>query len=220
MKKVVFLLCLVLANGTGFAQQKINEGLITYSISWNVPPQAQAMATSLPTELNVYFRGDSSSMKVESQMFSTQTIMNLNKEYERMLLDIPMMGKKFSVIFSPADQEKMADMMPQMTLTGSTESKNVLGYNALKYSVSESKTNSNFDVWFTKDVEVTGNPLSRFYDKSYGFPLEFTSFQNGMSLRATVKEVKAMPVPVGTFSASKDFEEISLDQLMQMNGRR
>ena len=220
MKKIILGIALMTIGISAFAQQKINEGLITYSVSWNVPPQAQAMAASLPSELCVYFRGDSSSLKIESQMFSTQNILNLNKEYERILLDIPMMGKKLSVLFTPADQEKMAEVMPQMTLTPSTETKNILGFKASKFSVSETKTSANFDAWFTKDVEITGNPLSRFYDKSYGFPLEFTSFQNGMSLRATVKEIKTQTVPAGTFSATNDYEEITFDQLMQMGGRR
>ncbi len=220
MKKLVFGLGLSFLGFTAMAQQKINEGIITYSLSWNVPEQAQAMAGNLPTEINVYFKGDSSSMKMESQMFSSQSILNTAKEYERLLLDIPMMGKKFSVIFTPADQEKMEEMMPAMTLTPSTDSKSVLGYKASKYSVSESKTNTTFDAWFTKDIAVVGNPLSRFYNQSYGFPLEFTSFQNGMSVKAVVKEIKSVAVPAGTFSANTDHEEISLEQLMQMSGRR
>ncbi|MFM6975244.1 MAG: hypothetical protein ACKOW2_00130 [Sphingobacteriaceae bacterium] len=220
MKKALLGFIVLFAAFTASAQQKISEGYISYSLEWNVPPQAQAMAANLPTEAKVYFKGDSASMKVESQMFSTTSILNTKKEYERMLIDVPMMGKKFSVIFSPADQEKMADLMPQMSLKASAENKAVLGYQASKYTVSESKTNSTFEAWFTKDLDIVANPLSRFYDKSYGFPLEFTSFQNGMSVKAKVKEIKAATVPTGNFSASKDYEEISFDQLMQMNGRR
>ncbi len=219
MRKLFLGLSLLMMSMASFAQQKINEGVITYALEWNVPPQAQAMAANLPTQINVYFKGDTSSMKIESQMFSSKSILNVPKEYERLLLDIPMMGKKFSVIFSPADQEKMSEMMPQMTLKASNESKSYLGYQAQKYAVSESRTNSSFDVWFTKDVEIVANPLSRFYEKSYGFPLEFTSFQNGMSVKASVKEIQSTKVPVGTFVAGTDYEEISLDQLMQMSGR-
>lgn len=220
MKKILSGLGLCILAFAASAQQKINEGIITYTLEWNVPPEAQAMAGSLPTEINVYFRGDSSSMKMESQMFSTQSILNPTKEYERLLLDIPMMGKKFSVLFTPADQEKMEEMMPKMTLNPATDTKTVLGYKASKYAVSESKTNTTFDAWFTKDIEIVANPLSRFYNKSYGFPLEFTSFQNGMSVKAVVKEIKSVSVAAGTFSASKDFEEMTLEQLMQMSGRR
>jgi hypothetical protein len=43
---------------------------------------------------------------------------------------------------------------------------------------------------------------------------------NGITVKAKVKEVKPGPVPSGSFTASKDYEEITLDQLMQMSGGR
>jgi hypothetical protein len=218
MKKILTLAIVLLTLVNVNAQQKITEGVVVYTLSWNVPEQAQAMAASLPTEVQVYFKGDSSSMKMESQFFSTQSILNTKKEYERMLLDIPMMSKKYSVIFTPADQEMLADKYPQMSLKPSTESKVLNGYKASKFEVYEAKTDTKFDVWFTKDIEVVANPLSRFYEPSYGFPLEFTSFQNGLSVKASLKEIQKTSVPEGMFSASKDYEEMTLTQLMQMRG--
>jgi hypothetical protein len=218
MKKILTLAIVLVSLVNANAQQKISEGVVVYTLSWNVPEQAQAMASSLPTEVQVFFKGDSSSMKMESQFFSSQSILNTKKEYERMLLDIPMMSKKYSVIFTPADQEMLADKYPQMSFKPSTESKVLNGYKASKFEVYESKTDSKFDVWFTKEVDITANPLSRFYEPSYGFPLEFTSFQNGMSVRASVKEIQKTSVPAGMFSASKDYEEMTFTQLMQMRG--
>ncbi len=213
-------MALLLTGSFVFAQNKIAEGTITYTVEWTVPAQMQAMAANLPTELKVYFKGDSSSLKSESAMFSSTSILNTKKEYERMLLDIPMMGKKFSVIFTPDDQDKMLEKMPDLTLKAGTETKTVAGYNVLKYDVNEKKSNQNSVAWFTKDIEVTPNSLSRFYDKSYGFPVEFSTYMNGMTVKAVVKEIKAGAVPAGSFSASKDYEEITFDQLMQMSGGR
>ena len=218
MKKILTLAIVLVSLVNANAQQKITEGVVVYTLSWNVPEQAQAMAASLPTEVQVFFKGDSSSMKMESQFFSSQSILNTKKEYERMLLDIPMMSKKYSVIFTPADQEMLADKYPQMSLKPSTENKVINGYKASKFEVYESKTDIKFDVWFTKDIDVVANPLSRFYEPSYGFPLEFTSFQNGMSVKASVKEIQKTSVPAGVFSAGKDYEEMTLTQLMQMRG--
>lgn len=218
MKKILTLAIVLASLVNANAQQKISEGVVVYTLSWNVPEQAQAMAASLPTEVQVFFKGDSSSMKMESQFFSSQSILNTKKEYERMLLDIPMMSKKYSVIFTPADQEMLADKYPQMSFKPSTESKVLNGYKASKFEVYESKTDIKFDVWFTKDIDVVANPLSRFYETSYGFPLEFTSFQNGLSVKASVKEIQKTSVPAGMFSAGKDYEEMTLTQLMQMRG--
>ena len=227
MKKIILNIALLLV-GTGvFAQATqaesgsvIAEGTIIYAVEWKLPEQMQAMASSFPTELKVYFKGDSSSLKTQSPMYSSTNILNTKKEYERLLLDIPMMGKKFSVIFSPADQERIAENMPELIVKPATDSKTIAGYKAQKYEVNEKKSNQNSEAWFTKDIEIVPNSLSRFYDKSYGFPVEFTSYMNGLSVKAVVKELKAEPVPAGMFSASKDFEEISLDQLMQMQRGR
>ncbi len=224
MKKVILNAALLLI-GTGlFAQtapgagKKIPEGVLTYTVEWTLPEQLKPMASNFPTELKVYFKGDSSSLKTASQMYNSTSIMNVNKEYERLLLDIPMMGKKFSVIFSPADQEKMQANMPELTLKAGTESKIIAGFNATKYDVTEKKTNQGSVAWFTRDIDVTPNSLTRFYNKSYGFPVEFTSYMNGLSVKAVLKEMKTTAVPAGTFSASKDYEEITLEQLMQMQG--
>ncbi len=220
MKKIMIYMALLLTSSVVFAQNKIAEGTIIYDVEWTVPPQMQAMAANLPTQMKVYFKGDSSSLKSESSMFSSTSILNSKKEYERMLLDIPMMGKKFSVIFTPDDQDKMLDKMPELTLKAGTETKTIAGYKTLKYEVNEKKSNQNSVAWFTKDIEITPNSLTRFYKESYGVPVEFTSYMNGLSLKATMKEINTAPVPAGSFSASKDYEEITFDQLMQMSGKR
>ena len=223
MKKLIFIAAMLLIGANSFAQtgKKLSEGILIYTVEWKLPEQMAAMSSNFPTELKVYFKGDSSSLKTESPMYSSTNITNINKEYERLLLDIPMMNKKFSVIFSPADQDKMAANLPDLVLTAGTETKTVAGYNATKYDVIEKKSNQNSTAWFTKDIDVTTqNPLTRFYNKSYGFPVEFISYMNGLSVKATLKEIKAEAIPTGSFSASKDYEEITLDQLMQMQGGR
>ncbi len=221
MKKLIFTAAILLIGATVFAQtqKKLSEGTLTYAVEWNLPEQMKAMASSFPTEIKVYFKGDSSSLKTGSQMYSSTNITNLSKEYERLLLDIPMMNKKFSVIFTPADQDKIAANSPDLAFKAGTETKTVAGYNATKYEVTEKKSSQNSTAWFTKDVEVsTQNPLTRYFDKGLGFPVEFTSYMNGLSVKATLKEVKTEAVPAGSFSASKDHEEITFEQLMQMQG--
>jgi len=223
IKRLIFTIAMLVSVNTLMAQtagKKITEGKVVYTVEWQLPEQLKPMAANFPNELTVLFKGDSASLKTESSMYTSTSIVNTNKEYERLLLDIPMMGKKLSVIFTPADQEKMLDKLPELTFKDGAESKVLSGYKAQKYLVNEKKTNQDFEAWFTKDIEVTPNTLTRYYDKTYGFPLEFSSFMNGVTIKAKVKEVTPGPVPAGSFSATPDHEEITLDQLMQMNGGR
>ena len=224
MKKILFCISFILFTAVAFAQSansgKINEGIIIYTVEWKLPQQMQAMAANFPKELTVYFKGDSSSLKTQSPMYSSTNILNLKKDYERLLLDIPMAGKKISVRFTPEDQDQMQANMPELTSKPGSETKTIAGYTALKYEMTEKKSNQNFEAWFTKDTEIIPNSLSRFFDQSLGFPLEFTTFMNGLSLKALVKEIKSATVPAGSFSASADYEEMTFQQLMQMQRGR
>lgn len=224
MKKILFSISFILFTAVAFAQSansgKINEGIIIYTVEWKLPQQMQAMAANFPKELTVYFKGDSSSLKTQSPMYSSTNILNLKKDYERLLLDIPMAGKKISVRFTPEDQDQMQANMPELTSKPGSETKTIAGYTALKYEMTEKKSNQNFEAWFTKDTEIIPNSLSRFFDQSLGFPLEFTTFMNGLSLKALVKEIKSATVPAGSFSASADYEEMTFQQLMQMQRGR
>lgn len=218
MKAFVLGLLFLTSNIMLYGQNKISEGNITYSVEWNLPEQMQEMQSNFPTEIKVYFKGDSSSTVTESQMYSSNFILNPVTQFEKLLLDIPLMHKKYAVTFTPEDRKKMADKMPQIELKDASETKTLVGYQVHKYAGIEKKGNQTFDAWFTKDVEVLPNALSRFYDKSCGFPVEFTTFLNGLSLKASLKEIKKSAVPAGLFSAGKDYEEITVDQLMQMSG--
>lgn len=218
MKRVLFCLALIVSGSLLFAQNKISEGTITYEVEWKLPEQMQAYAAMFPKEVKVYFKGDSASWKNENQMSSTTTITNVKAEFTRLLIDIPMMGKKYSVTLTPADVEMMQDKMPEFSLTEGTETKTISGYNAKKYAVEEKKSGTKSDAWFTKDVEISQNSFNQFFDAKYGFPVEFNTFANGLGIKAKVKEVKQGTVPAGVFSAGKDYETMSFEQLMQLQG--
>ena len=61
MKKTFSCLALLLATNFLFAQTKIKEGVVTYKVQWTLPENMEALADNLPTEIKVYFKGDSSS---------------------------------------------------------------------------------------------------------------------------------------------------------------
>jgi len=220
MRKMILIGALALLSTAGIAQNKINEGTIVYQVEWKLPPQMQQMAAMFPKEMTVYFKGDSSVTQSKSSMSNSSSIMNSKTEYQRLLLDLPMMSKKLSVIFTPDDQEQIKENWPDLALKEETETKTIAGYTGKKYTVTEKKSSTTSEAWFAKDVDVVPNSLTQFFDKSYGFPLQFNSYQNGMGLNATVKEVKTGPVPKGSFTATKDYEEITFAQLMGMMGKK
>jgi len=220
MKKLLLSALIGLVSTAGFAQKKLAEGTITYKVEWQPSPQMQQMAAMFPSEITVYFKGDSSATILKTAFSTNNNILNSKTEYQRLLIDAPMRNKKLSVILTPDDQEQMKEFGPSFTVTAGSETKTVNGYSAQKYTITEKKSGKTFDSWFTKDVSVNPNSLTQFFDAGVGFPLEFQSFLSGMGAKATVKEIKEGKVPAGIFSATKDYEEITFAQLISMMSGR
>lgn len=216
MKTIFLSAALTFTTFLGFSQKKISEGIITYSVEWQPTPQMQQRAAMFPSELTVYFKNDSSATISKSAMVNMNTILNSKTEYVRLLIDIPMRNQKLSVIFTPDNVEAMKENWPEFSLTATAETKIIGGYNAQKYSVKEKKSGKSSEAWFTKDIETAQNSLNQYFDKTYGFPLQFDSFQSGILLKATFKELKEVAVPAGSFSASKEYQEITFERLMSM----
>jgi hypothetical protein len=216
MKRVFLSLALLLIATITFGQKKITEGTITYEVEWQLPEQMQAYAAMFPTEVKVFFKGDSASWKNENPMSTTTTITNVRAEFTRLLLDVPMMGKKFVVTFTPADVENMKDKMPEYSIIPGTETRTSAGFKVLKHTMTEKRTNTNSEAWFTKDIEVPQNSFTQFFDGKYGFPVEFTSFTQGVGIKAKVKEVKAGAVPTDAFKTGPDYEVMTVDELIQL----
>lgn len=218
MKRLIVGAAITLVSTASFAQKKITEGVITYKVEWMPPPAAQQMAAMFPRELQVHFRADSSAVDTKTNFFSNRVIMNSKTEYLRLLVDMSMANKKYSVLFTPDDMEQMQERSPEFETTPTTETKTINGYQATKYKVKDKKSGQTFEAWFTKDIEVTENPLTAFYDKNLGVPLDFRTVASGMPVKATVAAITESKVPAGTFGGAKEYQEITFAELMGMMG--
>ncbi len=220
MKKLILCACFTLLCTIALAQTKVKEGTITYTAEYTMPTGMEGMASSLPKELTVYFKGDSAVSMQKMGMANINMITNKKTDYMRLLLDIPVANKKFSVKFTPADQEVMSDKFPDYAGTAGTETKTIGAYKTQKYTLKDKKTGTDTEGWFTKDIEIAPNSFTMLYDQSYGVPVQFTSQQNGVSMKLTIKEIKEGQVPVGVFAAGKDYEEITFQQLQAMSPKK
>jgi hypothetical protein len=131
-----------------------------------------------------------------------------------------MMNKKYSVRFTPDDMDAMKEKFPELTFAEAAETKAIASFNGKKYNVTEKANGKVSEAYFTKDLEIPANSFTQYFDAKLGFPLSFTTFQQGMTIKAEVKEVKEQKTPAGIYSASKDYEEITFAQLQGMMGGR
>jgi hypothetical protein len=215
-------LCALLAAGfnTANAQKKIAEGTVTYTVNFELPADKQQFASMLPKEITSYFRGDSTASSLQQGPATIKSIQDYKTNYQSILIDVPAASKKIAVVLKPADIEQMEATDPKLTPTAGTEKQTIAGYNCTKVTATDPKSGTKYDVWITKDIDIVPNSLSRLVSTFGGVPVKFVTFNQGIKVDAEIKEIKEITVPKGYFSASKDYESMSMEDLKAMTGQK
>jgi len=219
LKKITPLFLLLLSlTGVACAQKKITEGVVTYTVSYELPADRQQYADMLPKEISCYFRGDSSAAIVDQGAAVIKGVSVFKTDYHCLIINIAAAGKKIVVVMTPDEVAQEKAGMPQFTGKKGTEKQVVAGYNCIKTIVTDPKTSISYDEWITNDIDIPATSVSKAVTTFGGVPIKFVTFNNGVKINAIVKEIKAQPVPAGFFTASKDYESMSYTALKAMSG--
>ncbi len=208
LKNAALALAFTAIGFSASAQKSFTEGLITY----NVVTDGQQV------EAKNYFKGDSSSYQFSQGPAAINIISDDKAGFWAILVDVPVASIKKAAVATPADLEAMKDREPTFTSTPTTETQTIAGYKCKKVQVKDSKSGSAYDVWVTTDVTVPPNNLTKYYANLGGTPVKFSISQMGKTVDVTLKSITADKVKPGMFAVPKDFDKITLQELMSMGG--
>ncbi|TSD66517.1 hypothetical protein FFF34_003680 [Inquilinus sp. KBS0705] len=190
------------------AQKAYTEGVATYTLS----------AAQGEVESKLTFKGDSSVAETQQGPANIKLISDLKAAYFAILVDVPVASIKKAVVLTPADMEEAKKSEPTFTFTPGTETKVINGFNCTKVDVKETKSGKAYVAWVTKDITAPVNSYTRFYATAGGFPVQFTTIQQGQEANVTLKSITDAKAPKGAFAIPGDFDRISLEDLKAMAG--
>jgi GLPGLI family protein len=222
MKKILFLLSLVLTTSAAFAQ---TEGHISYKIDATTdnPDMQMAIGMLQGSTMDIYFKDKAT--RSEMKMGSMMTITTITNESsnEMLMLMSGMMGN--NAIKSPLEQpEDVADsaVVADAEVTLIDETKEIEGYSCKKAIVtSEDGIESVF--WYTDQIEVSTKGQRYFNTKIPGFPMQFEINNRGLKMTITVVEIdkkldKKKSSSLFNMEIPQGYTEMSMDDLQKMGG--
>ena len=210
LKNVALAFAFTAIGFTASAQKNFTEGVINYDVSVN----------GQQNEAKNFFKGDSSSYQTQQGPAGINILSDVKTNYMVILVDVPVASMKKAAVLTPADMEQMKDQEPNFTFTPTSETQTIAWYSCKKVQAKDSKSGSNFDIWITNDITVPTNNLTKYFSSLGGFPVKFTTLQRGQPVQVTVKSIVQEKVKPGTFGIPKDFDKITLQELMSMGGGR
>lgn len=210
---VAFTICMGYTT-TINAQKLITQGIATYTVKYNLPPDQQQLAGMLPTEYQMYFKDNFSKFKIDMGMFSSQIIHNNITGESLTLTDLPIQGKKVAmkmpaVKFEEEDYEIIA----------TKETSKIAGYNCIKYILKTKSSNESGEIWITKDIKIPGSTFTANLSKIKGVPIKFTSNVQGMDLDMTLKSIVEQPISAINMDIPAGYETMSFEDAMKQMGQ-
>jgi len=191
------------------AQKKYTQGTATYAVS----------ANGQEGESKVYFTTDSSAMVSQYGPANVKLLTNNKGTYFAVLVDVPVASMKKVAVLTPDEMEQAIAAAPKFTFTPGTETKKISGFNCKKITVKDTKSGSTYTAWLTNDISAPTTVMTKYFADAGGFPVQFTTIQQGQAVDVTLKSITDEKAPAGTFIVPPGFDKISMDDLNHLGGR-
>jgi len=213
MQKLLKMLPVILIVFSSCKHKELKQGSVTYTMEYELPDSLKSYAAFLPKTAIVYFKGDSTVSIQQAGADATTVITHKPTNFMRVLLRSD--RAQYAIDYKKAEQ---AEILPpaEYTYAATTESKTILGHKATKYILTDKTSGAGNEVWFTKEIKLVPNYITTVFDTTYGVPLVFTSNQNGMVTKTTVKEIKFETIPDGVFSTPAGYKKLSPEQFKNL----
>ncbi|MCF6296491.1 MAG: DUF4412 domain-containing protein [Flavobacteriaceae bacterium] len=203
MKKLILILLITL-NFSVFAQKEFKEGVIYTKITMNSDNEQMKASFAMLSNLSTttYFKGNKSRTEMDNPIAGkTTSIVNNDTKEMLVLMDDPMLGKKFMKKSIAVSEEELKDIK----VTPNGETKTVVGYECKGYDVVTKQEGIELKIkmFVTNKILAQEQYSAMLGGKIKGFPMYMVMDvkQEGMPIITTmeVTEAKKETVDDGKF---------------------
>lgn len=200
------------------AQQKIEQGTITYGLTYDLPAEQAAMATELPKEQKLKLNGNIVRIDIEQGPAAIAILQNFVENTGLLLIDVPIAQLQYAVKVSKADTEAQQAAMPKFIDFKATGEKAKIGnYNAEKYTYKDDKGGA-YELWSTNDITLPTGLFGKQFESVKGALVKYTTFQNGAKVTLTMKGINQDKVGPFSLTVPSGYELKTMQEVMAMQG--
>lgn len=215
MKKVFLFLCVATVM-LGYSQDVITEGVVTSKQTMSSDNEQMNMQLAMIGEMvtTTYFKDDKTRTELSGEMTGdVVSIFNTKEGQMMMMMDNPMMGKKY--VIKAIDNSQ--DGQNNVEIKKGTETKTILGYQCQQYfaTITDAGTEVKMEMFMTKSISAINKETMNFgkdFDGGFPLSLEINTIAQGMKLmiKQEVTAVNAETVSDQKFemTAPDGFEKV------------
>jgi hypothetical protein len=185
------------------AQKKIDQGTVTYAVTYELSPEQKSMEDVLPKEHVMEFNNNLGRIQMDFGAALIKVISDADTKTALVLIDVPMAQKQFATKMSAEEVAKQRGDTKYSNFKPTGQKQSIAGYNAEKYTYTDNN-NANYELWLTKDVRLAKGAEYEDFAPLNGTPVKYSMAVNGVKSNYTLKGIKegsvaklSMDVPAG-----------------------
>lgn len=216
---IVIFSAMVLNMPTTLAQKTPFTGSIVFDVKaeGNIPEMAKSM---MPTVMTYKFSTNKQSMALNFGMMDQKTIYDLATKEARILMNL--LGQKLVINQTIAELDELRKQEGETVgIKETKETKTIAGY-LCKKTVLTRKTKdgkeTDSNVYFTEDIDVSKFKLFNSFPEIKGFPLEFSMKSGPMEFIVLARNVKNEIIPVSEFIVGSDYKQVTVAEFQKFFG--
>lgn len=214
--KVISLICLLFAFSPLTIKAQINEGYIQFDINVQAVDTSknaqQSAAMMRNSKMEIFFAQDVSRVDFTLGQISQTSVRINRRENKGVSLSNNVMGKYANI--GTADElagEKVEVTTENIKITPFEEYKTILGFKCQKHVMDNNGVYTTY--WITDELEIEGMSEQVVNPNLPGFPLAFTSINNGLRMHFQASNYKSeIPNKKEVFSTEVPEEYVLMEQ--------
>ncbi|UKN01855.1 hypothetical protein K6119_19210 [Paracrocinitomix mangrovi] len=210
MKKLLPLVLIFPFIFASCGKKLIEEGEVTYEITYPYMKVEGFMQAILPKEMTIVFKGSKMKTTIaRGTIFSTDVITDESNEYMEMRLDF---GDKLYYSELTKDEiKKLKESAPNYEIKETEEQDSVAGMYCRKYTVKSlsSDTLQPGDAWFTEDMAVQNGAWFSAYSSVTGLPVVYDVERYGLMMRVKATSFVKRKVKDSEFERPAELSPVS-----------
>lgn len=212
---IIILLPILFAGQCESSSDTLNQGVITYDISYPRPIEDKWMEKLMPSEMEMKFKDDqlNTELTFGLGMIKIGYISNTKDKQLHELLKF--MRNRNVSHRGPVQVEDLLSRIPNHVITLETDTKSILGLLCHKARVEvESPTEPySYDLWYTEEIKIKDPNWCTPFQKIPGVLMEYRVERFNVVMHFTAVEIRNVEIPDTEFLVPTNYKEISIDAM-------
>ncbi|HBX49642.1 MAG: hypothetical protein A2275_11420 [Bacteroidetes bacterium RIFOXYA12_FULL_35_11] len=218
MKRFVFVfitlgLLVFFGCDSSIFKKGIDEGQITYNITYFQSDDENPLVSLLPTTMVIKFKDNSSIGIIEGWMglFKSSYISNFKKKTNTSTFKV--MDKKLA-FETKFDEENFGfDPFPSLKIEHTTDEKMISGYKCKRAiaTVGEEKKDT-FSIYYTDDIKINNPNWNTPFKEIAGVLMEFQAGMRGVQMKCVACKVEDLEIKDEEFEIPANYKKVSKEE--------